>query len=149
MIDIRPATVDEMLVEAYALFEEHWDEIALNKDVMVLKPYEEKYRAAEEQGTIFILAAWQDDVLIGYSVNFVTNHLHYADMKLCSNDLLFVKKEYRQGRAGMKLMKDTEAKAKSLGCQLMLWHAKESTPLADILPRMKYRVQDIIFSKEL
>ena len=149
MIDIRTATVDEMLVEAYALFEEHWDEIALNKDVMVLKPYEEKYLAAEEQGTIFILAAWQDDVLVGYSVNFVTNHLHYADMKLCSNDLLFVKKEYRQGRTGMKIMKATEAKAKSLGCHLMLWHAKESTPLANILPRMKYRVQDIIFSKEL
>ena len=149
MIDIRTATVDEMLVEAQTLFEEHWNEIALNKDVMVLKPYEEKYRAAEEQGTIFILAAWQEDVLVGYSVNFVTNHLHYADMKLCSNDLLFIKKEYRAGRVGMRMMKATEAKAKDLGCKLMLWHAKENTPLAAILPRMKYGVQDIIFSKEI
>lgn len=149
MTDIKPATVDFIMDQGHDLLVEHWEEVALNKKVMVLKPDAERYRTAEEMGTIFCLAAWQDDVFIGYSANFVTNHLHYADLKLCSNDVLFIKKEYRQSRAGMKLMRATEDKAKSLGCQLMLWHAKESTPLAEILPRMKYRVQDIIFSKEL
>ena len=147
--EITLATVDEMLAEAQTLFDEQYEEIARNKHVMVLKPDEETYRKSEEMGTIFILSARQDDKLIGYSVNFVTNHLHYADLKLAQNDLLFISKEHRGGRIGLKLIKETEKHATSLGCKLMLWHAKESTTLAHMLPRLKYGVQDIIFSKEL
>ncbi len=36
--EIRLATVDEMLAEAQTLFDEHYEEIARNKQVMVLKP---------------------------------------------------------------------------------------------------------------
>ena len=147
--EIKLATVDEMLAEAQTLFDEHYEEIARNKHVMVLKPDEETYRKSEEMGTIFILSARQGDKLIGYSVNFVTNHLHYADLKLAQNDLLFISKEHRGGRVGLKLIKETEKHATLLGCKLMLWHAKESTTLAHMLPRLKYGVQDIIFSKEL
>ena len=149
MIDITLATVDEMLAQANVLFEEHYEEIARNKQIMKLKPDEETYRKMESAQQIFILSARQDDVLIGYSVNFVTNHLHYADLKLAQNDLLFISKEHRGGRVGLKLIKETEKHATSLGCKLMLWHAKESTTLAHMLPRLKYGVQDIIFSKEL
>ena len=147
--DIRLATVDEMLAEAQTLFDEHYEEIARNKQVMVLKPDEETYRKAEEMGTIFILSARQNDVLIGYSVNFVSNHLHYADLKLAQNDLLFISKEHRGGRVGLRLIKDTENHAKSLGCELMLWHCKPNTPLNEILPRLRYGVQDVIYSKEI
>ena len=40
MIDITLATVDEMLAEANVLFEEHYEEIARNKQIMKLKPDE-------------------------------------------------------------------------------------------------------------
>ena len=147
--EIRLATVDEMLAEAQILFDEHYEEIARNKQVMVLKPDEETYRKSEEMGTIFILSARQNDVLIGYSVNFVSNHLHYADLKFAQNDLLFISKEHRGGRVGLRLIKDTENHARSLGCKLMLWHCKPNTPLNEILPRLKYGVQDVIYSKEI
>jgi len=148
-IDIRLATVDEMLAKASILFEEHYEEIARNKQIMKLKPDEKAYRNLEEANQIFILSAWQDDVLIGYSVNFVLNHPHYADLVVAQNDLLYIKREMRGGRAGLKLIKETETYATSLGCKLMLWHAKENTALSAILPRIKYGVQDIIYSKEL
>tara|TARA_B100001093_G_C26386782_1_gene825358 strand:+ start:24 stop:533 length:510 start_codon:yes stop_codon:yes gene_type:complete len=147
--EIKLATVDEMLAKASVLFEEHYEEIARNKEVMKLKPDEKAYRNLEEANQIFILSAWQDDVLIGYSVNFVLNHPHYADLLLAQNDLLYIKKEMRGSRAGLRLIKETETHATSLGCKLMLWHAKENTALGAILPRLKYGVQDIIYSKEL
>jgi len=147
--EIKLATVDEMLAKASVLFEEHYEEIARNKEVMKLKPDEKAYRNLEEANQIFILSAWQDDVLIGYSVNFVLNHPHYADLLLAQNDLLYIKKEMRGSSAGLKLIKETETHATSLGCKLMLWHAKENTALGAILPRLKYGVQDIIYSKEL
>ena len=147
--EIKLATVDEMLAEAQTLFDEHYEEIARNKHVMVLKPDEITYRKSEEMGSIFILSARQDDVLIGYSVNFVTNHLHYADLRIAQNDLLFISKEHRGGRIGLKLIRETESHATSLGCKLMLWHCKENTTLSALLPRINYGVQDIIYSKEL
>ena len=147
--EIKLATVDEMLAKASVLFEEHYEEIARNKEVMKLKPDEKAYHNLKEANQIFILSAWQDDVLIGYSVNFVLNHPHYADLLLAQNDLLYIKKEMRGSRAGLRLIKETETHATSLGCKLMLWHAKENTALGAILPRLKYGVQDIIYSKEL
>ena len=147
--EIKLATVDEMLATAQTLFDEHYEEIARNKHVMVLKPDEETYRKSEEMGTIFILSARQGDKLIGYSVNFVTNHLHYADLRIAQNDLLFISKEHRGGRIGLKLIRETENHATSLGCKLMLWHCKENTTLSALLPRIKYGEQDIIYSKEL
>ena len=149
MITIKLATVDEMLAQATVLFEEHYEEIARNKQIMKLKPDEKTYHQMEEMRKIFILSAWQDDVLIGYSVNFVTNHLHYADLVIAQNDLLYITKEKRGSRAGLRLIKETENYAASLGCKLMLWHAKEDTALSAILPKIKYGVQDIIYSKEL
>ena len=149
MIDIKLATVDEMLAQANILFEEHYEEIALNKQVMKLKPDKKAYRNLEQANQLFILSAWQDNDLIGYSVNFVLNHPHYADLVLAQNDLLYIKKEMRGSRAGLRLIKETEIHATSLGCKLMLWHAKEKTSLSAILPRLKYGVQDIIYSKEL
>lgn len=149
MIDIRPSNVSEMLANAGTMFEEHWDEIALNKRVMVLKPDEDRYRAMEKAGTLLILAAWEDDCLIGYSVNFIINHLHYADLKVCSNDLLFITKEKRNSRVGIKLIHETEKQAEFNGAQLMLWHAKPDTALSVMMPKMGYGVQDIIFSKEI
>ena len=118
MIDIKLATVDEMLAQANILFEEHYEEIARNKQVMKLKPDEQAYRNMEQMRQIFIFSARQDDELIGYSVNFVLNHPHYADLKLAQNDLLFIKKEFRGSRAGLRLIKETEIHATSLGCKL-------------------------------
>lgn len=149
MTEIRTSTVSEMLANAGELFEEHWDEIALNKQVMVLKPDEDRYRAMEQAGSLLILAAWEGEALVGYSVNFIVNHLHYADLRLCSNDLLFITRSKRAGRLGLKLIRETEKRAAEMGARLMLWHAKQDTALAAMMPKMGYGVQDIIFSKEI
>ncbi len=149
MTEIRLSNVDEMLANAGALFSEHWEEIALNKEVMVLKPDEAKYRAAEANGMLLILGAFEGTEVVGYSVNIVTNHLHYADLTTCSNDLLFVTEGKRNGRLGLQLIRETEKVAKERGARLMLWHAKLGTPLEKMMPRLGYGVQDIIFSVQI
>lgn len=138
-------------IEGYTdhLFEEHYEEIARNKEIMKLKPNWPMYYSLEEIGALFLHVATQGDEFIGYSINIVQHHLHYADLNYCQNDVLFIKKEFRGGRIGLRLMKATENHAKSLGCKLMLWHCKPNTPLNEILPRLKYGVQDVIYSKEI
>ena len=147
--EIRLCTLDEFKVVADPLFEEHYEEIARNKQVMKLKPNWPSYHAVDKIGWLFIYLAMQNDVCIGYSMNIMMHHLHYADLKVCQNDVLFVKKEFRGGRLGLRLLKVTEDHARSEGCKLMLWHAKENTALAKLLPKLKYGVQEIMYSKEI
>ncbi len=147
--EIRLCTLADIEGRTDSLFQEHYEEIARNKGIMVLKPNWPQYYAVEEAGALFVHVAIQADEIIGYSVNFVQHHFHYADMKYCQNDVLFVKNELRGGRVGLRLMKATENHAKSLGCKLMLWHCKPDTPLNEILPRLNYGVQDVIYSKEI
>tara|TARA_B100000405_G_scaffold56253_2_gene38052 strand:+ start:2023 stop:2532 length:510 start_codon:yes stop_codon:yes gene_type:complete len=147
--EIRLCTLDEFKVLAEPLFEEHYEEIARNKQVMKLKPNWPMYEAVDQGGFLFIYLAMQDDVCIGYSMNIIMHHFHYADLRVTQNDVLFVKKEFRGGRLGLRLLRVTEDHARSEGCKLMLWHAKENTALAKLLPKLKYGVQEIMYSREI
>lgn len=132
-----------------SLLEEHWDEVAKNKQLMILKLDIEKYKLFEELGILVALFAYAEDKIVGYSFNLIQPHLHYADLICAYNDLLFVSKAYRNSPLGIKLIKETEKIAKTKGARLMLWHAKENTTLAKILPRMGCNIQEIIYSKEI
>jgi len=148
-VRIVETTITDKVDQIAELLRAHWDEIALNKDVMVLKPDVDKYRQLESMGLVLTLVAYDDDdQIIGYSINFIQHHLHYADLKYVANDVLFVRQDLRGStRIGRQLIAETEAKAKAIGAQLVLWHAKEGTALATLLPRIGYQVQDIVFSK--
>ena len=116
---------------------------------MILKPDTPRYLAMEKANMLLILAAYEHGQMVGYSLNIVGNHLHYADLVYAHNDLLFLHKDYRNTPIGLKLIRQTEKAAKERGARLMLWHAKEGTSLDKIMPRLKYNVQDIMYSKEL
>ena len=50
MFTIRPTTYAEVTQAAGHLLREHWDEVARNKGVMVLKPDEARYLHLEATG---------------------------------------------------------------------------------------------------
>ena len=72
---------------------------------MKLKPNWPMYESVDQNGFLFIYLAMQDDVCIGYSMNIIMHHFHYADLRVAQNDVLFVKKEFRGGRLGLRLLK--------------------------------------------
>ena len=131
------------------LLVEHWQESAKNKTLMVLNPDVEKYAELEKQGALLSLFAYADGELVGYSLNFLQPHIHYADLLCSYNDVLFIKKGYRESPLGLKLIRKTEEASQKCGAELMLWHAKEGTTLDKLLPRMGCRVQEIMYCKEL
>lgn len=135
------------IIDRQDLLRMHYDEVAKNKSVMVLDPDKAKYQAIERAGKSLCLAAFADEKIVGYSVNIVDTHIHYADLVCCVNDVLFVDPVYRNGRCGLMLIKQTESVAKDRGAKLMLWHAKSGTALDLLMPKIGYGVQDIIYSK--
>lgn len=142
-------TVTDQLAAATALREAHYQELATDKKLMVLDPAVEIYRRIEAAGNLFVLMAYDGDEMIGYSVNILATNLHYAGLLMCQNDVLYITPSRRAGRTGIRLMDETERVAAKRGARMMLWHAKEQTALARILPRRGCKVQDILYSKEL
>lgn len=149
-LHIRDMTAEELLDAGMVLFAQHREELTTDKALMVLNPCREIYLHIDSHGGMISLGAFTDDgALIGYSANTIGPNLHYADLLMYANDVLFVMPEHRGTSAGIRLIRETEARAKARGCQLMLWHAKPGTALDCLLPRMGCRVQDIIHSKVL
>lgn len=146
---------DDFSVAAYLssisdTVKDHWDELAKNKDLMVLAPDVERYAAMEQTGMLLAIAAYDEaGEIVGYSVSFIGTNLHYKDLVYAHNDVVFIAKPYRKGRLGIQLLRETERRAKERGARMMIWHAKENTPLAALLPRLGYGVQDILLSKEI
>lgn len=145
-LNIKEVGIDEINARG-DLLKAHYDEVAKNKTVMILKPDMDKYHTLEKAGKLLSIAAFVDDKIVGYSVNIIDNHIHYADLIFCINDVLFVDPVYRNGRCGLMLIKQTEQMAKAKKASLILWHAKSGTALDMIMPKIGYSVQEIIYSK--
>lgn len=146
---IRRASVFDYKDQMSDLLQQHWEEVALNKDIMILAPDWDRYRLLEQAGKVLSLFAVEEgNRLVGYSVNVIDYHLHYSGLKVCQNDVLFVDPTQR-GTTGLRLIQETEAAARSADARLMLWHAKPDSALDCILRRRRYLIQDIIYSLPL
>src|SRR5678815_1801678 len=92
----------------HELFSDQWEELAKNKQLMVLKPDKAAYERLERAGNLLSIFVYDNDTIVGYSLNILTNHIHYADLKMAANDVIFLDKAYRLGPTGLKLIKETE-----------------------------------------
>lgn len=134
--------------ELWPLLVDHREELTTNKALMELAPDVARYQQAEQQGALASLVARVGSQIVGYSINFVGQHLHYSHLRYMHNDVLFVSKSHRAS-TGLRLLRATREMAKAHGARIMTWHAKPGTPLESILRRQRCRVQDIVFTEEL
>jgi len=147
---IVPITAGELREHAPSMLRAHWTEVARKKHLMVLDPDWDRYELLEATGKLFGLAVYHDDTLVGYSLNIIDRHLHYAGLVVAQNDIVYVDPDFRGTRAFALLNRATEEQAKARGAKLFLMHAKEGSDLEEIMRRRpEYSVQDIIFAKEL
>ena len=78
----------------------HWQEIALDKDTILLEPDVDSFIEMEQRGALQIVTARDDGRLIGYHVTIVRNHLHYKSSLSGYVDMYFIHPDYRKGRTG-------------------------------------------------
>jgi GNAT superfamily N-acetyltransferase len=149
MLSFRTEDFVEKVPMLQDMFKDHWDELAKNKQLMVLKPFMEAYENMEAAGKLLSIFVYDDSEIVGYSINIITPHLHYADVIMGANDIFFLSKDYRKGTLGLRLIKKTEEEMTLRGVNLVMWHAKENSEFSKILALKKYNVQEIMYSKVL
>ena len=137
-ITFQVERVTDVLDEIKPLLVEHWEEIALYKDQFPLNPDYEKYKVLDAAGVAHVVTARADGALIGYYISFIMPHLHYQDCIIAMNDILFIKKEYRHGRVGMKIISFAEQELIKRGVHRMIIHVKTQHDFSPLLVHMGF-----------
>ena len=85
-----------------------------NDDLGLAMPSTDLYKALEAAGRCFCIGAFDGCDMVGFAVLMVNEHPHYSkDIGVC--DAIFVRKDYRRGPTGLKLIRRVQEMAKGKG----------------------------------
>lgn len=149
MITYQQEFFGKIKEEIKNLITKHWEEIALNKEVIKLNPDWDAYAQLEDNGCLKIFTARSDNLLIGYFVVIVRKHIHYKDHLFAANDILFLLEDYRKGRIGLKLIVFAENCLKEDGVSVLVINTKCHKPFDSLLEHLEYTHIENIYSKLL
>lgn len=149
MITYQQEFFGKIRTEIGLLITKHWEEIALNKDTIKLNPDWEAYKQLEDSGILKIFTARDNDLLVGYFVVLVRNHIHYKDHLFAVNDILYLSPEYRKGRVGLSLIKFTENCLKEDNVSVLVVNTKCHKPFDSLLEYLGFTHIENIYSKLL
>jgi hypothetical protein len=106
------------------------------------------YRMMEMAGGFQLIAAYVEDVLVGFLTMSVTVLPHYGK-SVATVESYFVTQSRRSGGPGLDLLFAAEWLAKALGAVGMLVSAPKGGKLSHVMPKVKYKHTNEVFFKEL
>ena len=139
---------DALIVEILPLLRDHYNELIDDPDIP-LSPDLSRYYAMAGANLIHIVTARSEGELVGYTVNLLMRGLHYSTKIFATNDLVFVRKDFRKGVVGIRLLKVMEEELKKLGVHYICMHVKPFPDFGPVLKRMGYGVWETIWKKQI
>ena len=130
------------------LIEEHYDELCVTKD-FPLEPNYEAYERTYNSDLIRFISCKDDGVMVGYILFIISPHLHYKSCLTAFEDLYFLRKEYRQGRTGIRLFQFAEKVLKEQGINRIIYHTKVHSDNSKLFEYLNYKFTDKVFTKLL
>ena len=134
-IEYTVEKVTDHLESVVGLLKQHYEELSVTKG-FELNPDYEVYRQAAEKGTCRAVACKDNGEVVGYIVYFIGINLHYKDCLLATEDIYYLKPEYRRGMTGVRMFKFAEEYLKTLGVNMVRYSTKthmDNTRLFDFL----------------
>lgn len=135
--------------EMSALWNEHWQEVALNRDVIPLDPDLAQYAELERTGALHVVVARDRGAIVGYHISIVRAHLHYRRSLSAFTDVYFLRSTHRKGLTGVRLIKAAEATLSARGVQKMFTGTKVSLDMSAIFERLGWTETERLFTKVL
>ena len=134
--------------EIKGLLPEHYDELCVTKD-FPLEPDYVAYGRLCIAGMLKCITCRADGNLIGYIIFVVNPHLHYKSCITAFEDIYFIKKEFRQGRVGIRLFQCAEEELKKDGVHRVIMHTKIHLDNSRLFEYLGYKHTDKLFTKIL
>ncbi len=137
MIEIRnDVDIEDFFKEEKGLLEQHWEQVAGNKSVIKLAPDKDKYKALQAAGILKLIAAYEEDLMVGYIALLISPNLHYMNDVFAYVDVIFVKESHRNSRVGLRLIDTAERYCRDTNVSLLSYHTK---PLHNAIEKILVR----------
>lgn len=147
-MQIRPIRFSDFAERAQELARDHWRETEAGFSSTPPALDVAAYLTLERAGALLLLGAFEGDALIGYSAATLCRHPHYG-FPCAFHDGLFLASKHRNGMAGVRLIRATEAEAKARGAKGISWHAKLDSTFESLMVRLGAEPVETVFWKEL
>lgn len=149
MIEIRRERLTMGLVaELEPLIAAHHAEIATYPEVERLQPKWSDYLQLQHMDMLEVFTARRGGkTLIGYSFFLVTNHMHYADLRVAVNDVFYVHPDFRRGPTPLRFLRYMRTTLKDLRVRKITFSCREGNNLCAILERLGYRLEERVWSE--
>lgn len=142
-------SLTERLEELKAFFPLHWEELALNRDMVPLDPQYQVYLERDALGMVCFVTLRCDGDLCGYFVGFVAPGLHYQSCLTCIMDIFWVNPSHRTGSAGIRLFRCVEAELKRRGVRRWVVGSKIAHDASALFRRLGFDPIETTYSKML
>lgn len=133
--------------EMMPLLRRHWREIALNHADVPLDIDEDRYNEMDRAGSLHIVTARRDGLLIGYHVAIVSPHLHYKSTLHGLTDVYYIAPECRHGVTGMRLFQAVERELKARGVRKLFTATKLHLDQGPLFERLGYKPIERVYAK--
>jgi len=148
MITYQEENWTDVVDEIHILAVDHWKEIcAFDREKVVLKPNLVLYEAINKEKLLHVVTVRDSKELIGYYVSIITPHLHYSNTLVADNDIVFLKKEYRKGMTGYKLIKFAVEILKDK-VQVIMLGMKVEHAFVNVMERLNFKLTEYKFTME-
>jgi GNAT superfamily N-acetyltransferase len=146
MLTAHVENYTERFEELKSLYPAHWEELALNKKHVALSPQYNVYLARDAAGEVLLVTLRSSGELAGYFIGFVGPALHYSTCLTLTMDIFYVRPEFRNGAAGLKLFRAVEAEARRRGVQRMFVGSKIHKDASRLFQRLGYEPVETFYS---
>lgn len=148
-ITVRPVTGDELKNDPrlYILAVEYEKEKA-NPELGAARWDVKTYEKLVKEGKYLPIGVYDEDKLVGYGGVLISVLPHYNKL-VATIESIFLKKEYRKGRTGTKMVEELEKLASKAGAQGVYFTTGVGDKLSKLAPLIGYRPANEVFFKAL
>lgn len=147
MITAQVEPYMDCLPELMACYDQHWEELALNKDKVPLAPQYDVYEARDDAGQLMLVTLRDTGRLVGYFIGFIAPGLHYKTCLTLTMDIFWTHPDVRGGFAGVKLFRAVEKDARRRGVHRIFYGSKMHKDASRLFEFLKMEPVEMYYTK--
>jgi hypothetical protein len=140
---------DELIEEVQELSKLHYDELALDQDVIPYSVSWDVYKQHAETGMLISMTLRNKGELIGYYVGYINQDIRYNTCTSCKTDVFFIHKDFRMTGAGGVLFNETEQELKRRNVDRWFVTCKKHVDATGFLEKLEFELIEYGFGKLL
>jgi len=145
-ISYQVESYSSCIEEMKLLYQEHYEELSVTK-MFTLSPSYDTYIQLDKLNLLCTVTCRVAGNLVGYILAIISPSLHYSSMLIASEDIYFLKKEYRKGRTGINMFKYFEKQMKNRGVNRIMITTKVHKDNSKLFEYLGYSFVEKLFSK--